>query len=91
MKPVAVVAFGGNALLRSGQTGTFEEQLENVESACDQLIPLLKQGYGLVIGHGNGPQVGNALLRHEPVPACSACRPCRWTGAWRKPKDPSPT
>lgn len=65
MKPVAVVAFGGNALLRSGQTGTFEEQLENVESACDQLIPLLKQGYGLVIGHGNGPQVGNGLLRHQ--------------------------
>ena len=65
MKPVAVVAFGGNALLRSGQTGTFEEQLENVESACEQLIPLLEQGYGLVIGHGNGPQVGNALLRHE--------------------------
>ena len=65
MKPVIVVAFGGNALLRSGQTGTFEEQLENVESACEQLIPLLEQGYGLVIGHGNGPQVGNALLRHE--------------------------
>ena len=61
---LAVVAFGGNALLRSGQKGTFEEQLENVERTCENLVPLLKQGYQIIIGHGNGPQVGNGLLRH---------------------------
>ncbi len=65
MDKLAVVAFGGNALLRSGQKGTFEEQLHNVEATCENLVPLLEQGYGIIIGHGNGPQVGNGLLRHQ--------------------------
>ena len=60
-----MVAFGGNALLRSGQEGTFQQQLANVESTCEQLVPLISQGCNIVIGHGNGPQVGNGLLRHE--------------------------
>ena len=60
-----MIAFGGNALLRAGQKGTFDEQLENVERTCQQLVPLIEKGYDIVIGHGNGPQVGNALLRHE--------------------------
>ena len=64
MEKLAVVAFGGNALLRSGQKGTFEEQVANVERTCENLVPLLEQGYQLIIGHGNGPQVGNGLLRH---------------------------
>lgn len=62
---LAVVAFGGNALLRSGQKGTFSEQLENVERTCSNLVPLLRQGWDIIIGHGNGPQVGNGLLRHD--------------------------
>ena len=65
MNKLVMVAFGGNALLRAGQKGTYAEQLANVEDACRCLLPLLEQGCGLVIGHGNGPQVGNALLRHE--------------------------
>lgn len=65
MEKLAVLAFGGNALLRSGQKGTFEEQLRNVEATCENLVPLLRQGYGIIIGHGNGPQVGNGLLRHQ--------------------------
>ncbi|MDE6515228.1 MAG: carbamate kinase [Bacteroidales bacterium] len=65
MKKLAVVAFGGNALLKSGQKGTFEEQVRNVSETCKALLPLLKQGYNLVIGHGNGPQVGNVMLQHE--------------------------
>jgi carbamate kinase len=65
MKKLAVVALGGNALLRSGQKGTYGEQLRNVEDTCNALKSLLEQGYGLVIGHGNGPQVGNVLLQHE--------------------------
>ena len=60
-----MVAFGGNALLRSGQKGTYQEQLANVERTCEQLWPLLQQGFSLVIGHGNGPQVGNVMLQHE--------------------------
>nr|MCR4910427.1 carbamate kinase [Bacteroidales bacterium] len=65
MGKLVMVAFGGNALLRAGQKGTYAEQLANVEDACRCLLPLLEQGCSLVIGHGNGPQVGNALLRHE--------------------------
>lgn len=65
MTKLAMIAFGGNALLRAGQKGTFPEQLENVERTCENLVPLLKKGYNLVIGHGNGPQVGNGLLRHQ--------------------------
>ena len=65
MGKLVMVAFGGNALLRACQKGTYAEQLANVEDACRCLLPLLEQGCGLVIGHGNGPQVGNALLRHE--------------------------
>lgn len=65
MTKLAMIAFGGNALLRAGQKGTFPEQVENVQRTCENLVPLLEQGYHLVIGHGNGPQVGNGLLRHQ--------------------------
>ena len=65
MTKLAMIAFGGNALLRAGQKGTFPEQLENVEHTCENLVPLLEKGYNVVIGHGNGPQVGNGLLRHQ--------------------------
>lgn len=62
---LAVVAFGGNALLRGGQKGTIEEQESNVYDTCSHLVDLIKEGYDLIIGHGNGPQVGNVLLQHE--------------------------
>ena len=65
MKKIAMVAFGGNALLRSGQKGTYQEQLANVEQTCGQLFNLVKQGYFLAIGHGNGPQVGTVMLQQE--------------------------
>lgn len=65
MSKLALVALGGNALLRAGQKGSFSEQLENVERTCEGLAGLLERGYSLVIGHGNGPQVGNGLLRHD--------------------------
>lgn len=65
MKKLAVVAFGGNALLTSGQKGTISEQEENVYKTCSYLVKLIKENYNIVIGHGNGPQVGNVLLQHE--------------------------
>jgi carbamate kinase len=65
MKKLAVVAFGGNALLRGNQVGTIAEQEKNAYDACLNLVQLLKSGYNLVITHGNGPQVGNILLRNE--------------------------
>jgi len=65
MKRIAVVAFGGNALLRANEAGTIEEQEKNTIDTCEKLISLLKNGFNLVITHGNGPQVGNILLRNE--------------------------
>ena len=60
-----VVAIGGNALVRENQRGTFGEQLANVKESTDTLASLARQGYRLIITHGNGPQVGNLYLRSE--------------------------
>lgn len=65
MNKLAVVAFGGNALLRGYQKGTIDEQEENIFKACQDIVELIEKGYDLVIGHGNGPQVGNVLLQQE--------------------------
>jgi len=62
MKKLAVVAFGGNALLRAGQKGTIDEQEANAYEAGKKLLKLIKKKYNLVLTHGNGPQVGNILL-----------------------------
>jgi carbamate kinase len=65
MKKIAVVAFGGNALLRANEIGTIEQQEKNTLDTCEKLISLLRNGYNIIITHGNGPQVGNILLRNE--------------------------
>ena len=51
--------------MRGGQKGTYEEQIANVEQTCESLCNLLDRNYNIVIGHGNGPQVGNVMLQHE--------------------------
>lgn len=60
-----MVALGGNAILRPGQQGTIAEQTRNVELAAEQLADLVAAGVDVVVTHGNGPQVGDALLRNE--------------------------
>jgi len=60
----AVVALGGNALVRPGERGTAAEQRANLREVAAALRPLLAETE-LVVTHGNGPQVGNELLRHE--------------------------
>jgi carbamate kinase len=64
----AVVALGGNALMRPGERGAAAEQRANLREACAALRPLLDERE-LVITHGNGPQVGNELLRQERAAA----------------------
>jgi carbamate kinase len=64
-KKLAVVALGGNALLRDSQVGTIEEQEKNTTETLENLVFLIKQGYDIVITHGNGPQVGNILMRND--------------------------
>jgi carbamate kinase len=65
MNKIAVVALGGNALLRDDETGSIEQQEANTYETLENLIYLLKEGYNLVITHGNGPQVGNILMRND--------------------------
>lgn len=65
MNKLAVVALGGNALLRDNQAGTIEEQEQNTTDTLENLVFLINQGYDLVITHGNGPQVGNILMRND--------------------------
>lgn len=65
MKKLAVVALGGNALLRGDEIGSIEQQEANTNETIENLIFLVKEGYNLVITHGNGPQVGNILMRND--------------------------
>src|SRR5713101_6619768 len=76
-----VIALGGNALLKRDDKGTFEEQFSNVQTAAKGIVDLIQMGYRVVLTHGNGPQVGATLLRHEmaknvvppfPLHACNA-------------------
>jgi carbamate kinase len=60
-----LVALGGNAILKYREEGTAEEQLRNVRTTCRTLALLIKDGYHIAITHGNGPQVGDILLRNE--------------------------
>jgi len=62
MKKLAVVALGGNALLRSDQKGTIDDQESNAYSTAERLLTLIRADYNIVVTHGNGPQVGNILL-----------------------------
>lgn len=64
-KKLAVVALGGNALLRGDQIGTIDEQEDNTAKTLENLVFLINEGYNLVITHGNGPQVGNILMRND--------------------------
>ncbi len=65
MKKVAVIAIGGNSIIRAGQRGTIPEQFENVVKTSEQIVQLYKLDYDIIITHGNGPQVGAMLLRSE--------------------------
>lgn len=62
---LAVVAFGGNALLRSEDHGTQEEQIARAKQAARWLAEIVRHGYKLIVVHGNGPQVGNILVQAE--------------------------
>jgi len=78
---LVVIALGGNALLQRTQKGTFEDQYVNVEKTAKKIADLVEHGYKVVLTHGNGPQVGATLLRHDaaknivppfPLDACGA-------------------
>ena len=62
---LAVVAFGGNALLRPEDRGTQEEQIARAKQAARWLAEIVRHDYKLIVVHGNGPQVGNILVQAE--------------------------
>jgi carbamate kinase len=81
MEKIIVIALGGNAVLKRGQRGSFDEQYENVRRTVTKIADLIVRGHKIVLTHGNGPQVGATLLRHEaaknilppfPLDACGA-------------------
>lgn len=65
VRPLAVVAFGGNALLPPGDSGATAQQLGRAREAVRRLLPILARGYELIVVHGNGPQVGNLLIQAD--------------------------
>ncbi|MEM2145730.1 MAG: carbamate kinase [Candidatus Jordarchaeaceae archaeon] len=59
------VALGGNAILKYKKGGTAQEQFENVRKTAEYLVRMIKNGYKIIITHGNGPQIGDILVRNE--------------------------
>ncbi len=62
---VALIAFGGNAMLPETSRGGQREQVKNAEQAARLMVHVVRKGYELIIVHGNGPQVGNLLIQME--------------------------
>ncbi len=64
-RKIALIAFGGNALLPEDQRGLQDEQMRNAQKAARLMVHIVRKGYELIIVHGNGPQVGNLLIQME--------------------------
>lgn len=60
-----VLALGGNAIAPAGTAGTAAEQTENIARSMQQVADLVVEGFEIVLTHGNGPQVGNVLIKNE--------------------------
>jgi carbamate kinase len=65
MTKIAIVALGGNALAREGERGTQEEQYKNAIAMAHSVRSLIRQGWRVIVVHGNGPQVGSLAIQHE--------------------------
>ncbi len=65
MSKKALIAVGGNSLIRAGERGTIDEQLVNAHATSKAIAEMIKSGWNVVVTHGNGPQAGAALLRSE--------------------------
>ena len=65
MSKRVMIALGGNAIKQPHEKGTYEEQMKNVQTACQQIAEIARNGYEVAITHGNGPQVGNLAIQQE--------------------------
>nr|NIV99543.1 carbamate kinase [Candidatus Saccharibacteria bacterium] len=64
-KKTIVVALGGNAISQQFEEGNIYDQFANTRRSLEGILQLIKKGHRLLITHGNGPQVGNYLIRVE--------------------------
>ncbi|MCX6549531.1 MAG: carbamate kinase [Acidobacteria bacterium] len=65
MAETALIAVGGNSLIRAGEKGTIAEQFANSRRTAQAIVQIIRLGFHVVVTHGNGPQVGAALIRSE--------------------------
>jgi len=65
MRKLAVIAIGGNSLIKDNTRVTVEDQYEAAKETCYYIADMIEQGWDVAIGHGNGPQVGFILRRSE--------------------------
>ena len=65
MSKTAIIALGGNALSQKKQAGTIAEQFNNTRHSFEQIMEFLRRDYKICLTHGNGPQVGDELLRMD--------------------------
>ncbi|HJO94761.1 MAG TPA: carbamate kinase [Victivallales bacterium] len=65
MKKLAVIAIGGNSLIKDNDHSSIEDQYKAVCETADHIADLIESGYNVVVSHGNGPQVGYMLRRSE--------------------------
>ncbi len=79
--PRVLVTLGGNAILKHRETGTAEEQLRNIRDISRILAKMVRAGYHIAITHGNGPQVGDILLKNELAKATLPPMPLDICGA----------
>lgn len=77
----SVLAFGGNALVSEGESGTFEEQLANAAAMAELVADLVHRGDRVLVTHGNGPQVGNLAIQQEEGADVTPAQPLFALGA----------
>lgn len=65
LQKIAVVAIGGNSLIKDEQHQSVEDQYQAAKETCYHIVDMIEVGWNVVIGHGNGPQVGFILRRSE--------------------------
>jgi carbamate kinase len=73
-----VVALGGNAITPAGTGGTAEEQIANLSRAMPLIADLVAAGNDVILTHGNGPQVGNLLIKNELARQVVPAMPLDW-------------
>ena len=80
MKGTVVIALGGNALIRPGQTGRLEELMANALGMAESVRDLVESDWRVVLVHGNGPIGGNLpTSRRRAPPSSLLCPSSSWT------------